>query len=169
MSYKKSLNLVRPNVRMQSKLARLNNQKSPVSGQGLASNYASPLPEIYEGHTQRIPRYSQYDQMDDDSDINGSLDTITDFCTQTDDNTGRLFEFKFNREPSNVEVKILSDVLRKWTEINEFETRLWGMFRRTLKYGDQFLFVIQKHKNGYGLIPQMLKRFWLMNKKVKKY
>ena len=138
MSYKKSLNLVRPNVRMQSKLARLNNQKSPVSGQGLASNYASPLPEIYEGHTQRIPRYSQYDQMDDDSDINGSLDTITDFCTQTDDNTGRLFEFKFNREPSNVEVKILSDVLRKWTEINEFETRLWGMFRKTLKYGDQF-------------------------------
>lgn len=138
MSYKKSLNLVKPNVRMNSKLARMNNQKSPVAGQGLASNYASPLPEIYEGHTQRIPRYGQYDQMDEDSDINGSLDTITDFCTQSDDNTGRLFDFKFHREPSNVEVKILNQVLRKWTEINEFDVRLWRMFRNTLKYGDQF-------------------------------
>jgi len=158
MSYRKEQMIVKPNARLKSKLKRMNGSPSPISGQGVGANYSSPLPEIYSGHTQRIPRYSQYQQMDEDADINGSLDTIADFCTQTDENSGRLFEINYNREPSNVEVKILNDVMRKWTKTNEFNTRLWRMFRSTLMYGDQF----------FIRDPETLKWMWVDPANVEK-
>ena len=39
-------------------------------------------PEVYSGQPNRVERYTQYDQMDQDSEINGALDTIAEFSTQ---------------------------------------------------------------------------------------
>ena len=140
MNYIKSMQIVSPKKRMQSSLNRINGQgkNSPVNGQGVSGNYSSVLPEIYAGHPQRIQRYAQYQQMDQDSDINGSLDTIADFSTQADATNGKLFEFNFDGEPSDTEVKILTMCLKKWTNLNEFQNRLWRIVRSTLMYGDQF-------------------------------
>lgn len=140
MSYKRTLQVVRPRTRMESRLNRLRNKGStnPVDGIGVGNNYSSVLPEIYAGHPQRIQRYAQYQQMDQDSDINGSLDTIADFSTQADETNEKLFEFSFDGEPSDTEVKLLNMCLKRWTKINEFQNRLWRIVRSTLMYGDMF-------------------------------
>ena len=46
------------------------------------SNYASTLPEVYVGHANRVERYSQYENMDVDSEVNAALDILAEFCTQ---------------------------------------------------------------------------------------
>ena len=65
--------------------------QSPLSNAGPRDNnsdvkyshYASHLPEVYVGHPNRIERYSQYENMDVDSEINAALDILAEFCTQT--------------------------------------------------------------------------------------
>ena len=75
---------------------------SPVSGNTASQgnyndfgkrNYSSYLPEVYTGHPNRVNRYSQYDSMDADSEINAALDIIAEFCTQmnTDNQTCLLY------------------------------------------------------------------------------
>lgn len=140
MSHKRSLQIVNPRTRMNSRLNSMRNSKNgnPVDNVGMGGNYSSVLPEIYAGHPQRIQRYGQYQQMDQDSDINGSLDTIADFSTQADEDNKTQFEFSFDGEPSDSEIKILKMCLKKWSKSNEFQNRLWRMVRSTLMYGDQF-------------------------------
>ena len=61
---------------------------APERGVGAAtSRYASWLPEVYAGSPNRLMRYIQYDQMDNDLEINAALDTIGEFGTQEDDQT----------------------------------------------------------------------------------
>lgn len=43
------------------------------------SNYASYLPAVYTGMTNRVDRYTQYDQMDTNIVINTGLDILADF------------------------------------------------------------------------------------------
>jgi len=107
-------------------------------GTGTSSNYASYLPLVYAGHPNRIQRYYQFDDMDRDSDINAALDTIADFSTQSEEQMDEPFEFRYNGEPNESEVKILKTMLAKWVKLNEFRKRLWYMFRDTLKNGDAF-------------------------------
>ena len=46
------------------------------------SNYASHLPEVYTGHTNRVQRYSQYENMDVDSEVEQCIRYSSEFCTQ---------------------------------------------------------------------------------------
>ena len=50
-------------------------------GQFGFKNYQSHLPEVYSGHPNRIERYNQYENMDNDSEINACLDIIAEFST----------------------------------------------------------------------------------------
>ncbi len=108
------------------------------AGTSTSSNFSSYLPLVYAGHPNRIQRYYQFDDMDKDSDINAALDTIADFSTLSEEHMDEPFEFKWNGEPNESEVKILKTMLSKWTRINNFRARLWYMFRDTLKNGDAF-------------------------------
>lgn len=105
---------------------------------GTSSKYSSYLPEVYAGHPNRIQRYYQYDDMDRDSDINAALDTIADFCTQSEEQNESPFIIHYNEEANETEVKLLTSYLKKWTKINDFKKRLWYIFRGCIKYGDQF-------------------------------
>ncbi len=105
---------------------------------GTSSKFSSYLPEVYSGHPNRVQRYYQYDDMDRDSDINAALDTIADFCTQSEEQIDEPFKVKYNGEANETEVKLLKTSLTKWVKINDFRSRLWEMFRKTIKYGDQF-------------------------------
>ena len=102
------------------------------------TRYSSWLPEVYAGSPNRLMRYVQYDQMDNDLEINAALDILAEFSTQDDDTTEQPFTFSFNEDPSETEMKILSKTLEQWCNLNDMRRRAFKMFRTTLKYGDQF-------------------------------
>jgi len=125
------------------KIANLNNV-SPISGGNNDSmnsfgvkNYQSSLPEVYVGHPNRIERYNQYEQMDADSEINAALDILAEFSTQTNIENGTAFDIDFKETPTDNEIKIVKEQLQQWCKLNEFDKRIFKLFRNTLKYGDQ--------------------------------
>ncbi len=107
------------------------------SGGGSTSRFQSWLPEVYSGMPNRVERYMQYDQMDMDSEINAALDTIAEFSTQFDDETGTPFNVVYKTEPSESESKILEQALRQWCNLNDWDRRMFKTFRNVIKYGDQ--------------------------------
>ena len=102
------------------------------------NRFHSWLPEVYTGQPNRVERYMQYDQIDVDSEVNAALDTLSEFCTQQRDNDHMAFEFNFKDEATEAEIEVLKKSLKQWSNINDWDTRLWRMMRSTLKYGDQF-------------------------------
>jgi hypothetical protein len=115
---------------------------SPISGKGrpgpARANYSSYLPDVYAGAPNRVDRYMQYDTMDMDSEVNAALDILTEFCTQKDKENRTPFQTFFKGSPTATEVKLLKDALQKWTKQQQFETRIFRIFRNTMKYGDCF-------------------------------
>lgn len=126
---------------------RTDGSMSPISGmnrpQGGSANdfafrnYQSSLPEVYSGHPNRVERYNQYEAMDMDSEINACLDIIAEFSTQVNDQNGTAFEIDFNDKPTDHEVDIIKKQLQQWTKLNQFDQRIFKLFRNTIKYGDQ--------------------------------
>ena len=113
-----------------------NNNNS--GGPGAAANQlASWLPEVYAGSPNRLIRYLQYDNMDNDTEINTALDTIAEFGTQEDDTSGLPFNIQYSSMPSDTETKILSKTLEQWCSLNQLYKRAFRIFRSTIKYGDQ--------------------------------
>ncbi|MCS7316695.1 MAG: portal protein [Candidatus Dojkabacteria bacterium] len=124
-------------ITLDKKISALQNQPDSPA---YANKFSSYLPEIYSGSSNRLERYQQYDQMDQDSEINASLDTIADFATSVPENSNLIFEIVFldSSSPTPVETNIIKQALIKWCKINKFSSRLWRIFRSTIKYGDQF-------------------------------
>ncbi|MBR20171.1 MAG: hypothetical protein CMA64_08540 [Euryarchaeota archaeon] len=116
---------------------------SPIGARGGSTpdlgfkNYQSTLPEVYIGHPNRIERYNQYESMDSDSEVNSAIDILAEFCTMKSPENGTPFKFKFKESPTETEVKVLSEQLKNWTSLNDFNKRIFKIFRNTLKYGDQ--------------------------------
>lgn len=102
------------------------------------ANYSSFLPDVYAGAPNRIDRYMQYDTMDMDSEVNAALDILAEFCTQKDKENGTPFHIFFKHKPTSTEVKLIKESLQKWCRQQQFETRIFRIFRNTLKYGDFF-------------------------------
>lgn len=105
-------------------------------GGNASAKYSSYLPEVYAGAPNRIQRYYQYDEMDRDSDINAALDTIADFCTQSEEQNDHPLLVNYLDEANETEVKLIKQMLTKWIKINDFKSRLWYIFRNTIKNGD---------------------------------
>jgi hypothetical protein len=76
--------------------------------------------------------------MDQDSEVNAALDILAEFCTQTNEENKTNFKFNFNKRATGTEVQILSQYLKQWCKNNEFETRMFRVFRNVFKYGDAF-------------------------------
>ena len=119
-------------------------------------NYGSRLPEVYTGHPNRIERYNQYEMMDVDAEINACLDIISEFSTQKNDHNKTPFMFDFKEDPTPHEVDLLKTQLQQWCKLNEFDTRVFKIFRNSIKYGDQ-LFVRD---------PENFKLYWVDMTKV---
>ena len=135
---------------------------SPLSAANLPassySNWQSNLPEVYIGHPNRVERYNQYEQMDMDSEVNAALDIIAEFSTQTKEETKSAFNLAFKEQPTENEVKIIKEQLQQWISLNEFNRRIFRIFRSVLKYGDQ-VFVRD---------PQTFKLYWVEMGKLTK-
>jgi hypothetical protein len=119
-------------------------------------NYMSRLPEVYTGHPNRIERYNQYEMMDVDAEINACLDIIAEFSTQRNEHNKTPFSFEFKEEPTPHEVELLTKQLQQWCKLNEFDVRMFKIFRNTVKYGDQ-VFVRD---------PENFKLYWVDMVKV---
>lgn len=100
-------------------------------------NYQSRLPEVYTGHPNRVERYSQYEMMDVDPEVNACLDILSEFSTQPNEHNKTPFDIKFNGDPTQTEVELISKQLQQWCKLNEFGDRIFKIFRNTVKYGDQ--------------------------------
>ena len=145
------------------KTANVGGSISPIHGDNATAsfgfkNYQSNLPDVYVGHPNRIERYNQYEQMDADSEINAALDILAEFCTQTNIENGTQFDINFNEKPTDNEIKIIKEQLQQWCKLNEFNNRMFRLFRNTLKYGDQ-VFVRD---------PENFKLYWTEMSKVTK-
>ncbi len=119
-------------------------------------NYGSRLPEVYTGHPNRIERYNQYEMMDVDAEINACLDIIAEFSTQKNEQNKTPFMFEFKEDPTQHEVELLKTQLQQWCKLNEFDNRVFKIFRNTIKYGDQ-VFVRD---------PENFKLYWIDMTKV---
>ena len=110
---------------------------NPSDASAKYSNYSSHLPEVYTGHTNRVQRYSQYENMDVDSEVNSALDILSEFCTQVNVENGTAFDIKWSEAPSDNEIDTIKKQLLNWNNLNDFNKRVFKIFRNTLKYGDQ--------------------------------
>jgi hypothetical protein len=119
-------------------------------------NYMSRLPEVYTGHPNRIERYNQYEMMDVDAEINACLDIISEFSTMKNEQNKTPFAFEFKDDPTPHEVELLKTQLQQWCKLNEFDVRLFKIFRNVIKYGDQ-IFVRD---------PENFKLYWVDMVKV---
>jgi Bacteriophage T4-like portal protein (Gp20) len=136
MSWKKHFRVANNNT--SGALSPIHGARGSLVNPGF-TNYGSLLPEVYAGHPNRVERYSQYETMDLDSEVNAALDILAEFCTQpNEDNT--FFDLDFKEDPTETETKILTKELQTWCSLNKFDSRVFKLFRNTLKYGDQ-LFV----------------------------
>jgi len=122
------------------------------------SNYSSYLPDVYIGSPNRVERYGHYNTMDLDSEVNAALDILAEFCTQRNDTNQTNFTFNFNKSATNTEVSILGQYLKQWTKMQEFETRMFRIFRNVFKYGDAFFIRDPETKKMFHMDPAKVKR-----------
>ena len=102
------------------------------------TNYSSYLPDVYTGSPNRIDRYSQYEVMDSDPEINAALDILAEFCTQKLKDGKSPFTVNWRSKATNSEVRILGEYLQQWNKLQLFDTRIFRIVRNTFKYGDSF-------------------------------
>jgi len=145
------------------KVADTSGQLSPISGVTSGTtgtvgfrNYQSNLPEVYTGHPNRIERYNQYEAMDMDSEVNACLDIISEFSTQTNEDNNTAFDLHYHETPTDNEIKIITQQLQQWVKLNEFDKRIFKIFRNAIKYGDQV----------FLRDPETFKLFWVETNKV---
>jgi hypothetical protein len=129
------------------------------SGSSTASaKFSSWLTDVYTGQPNRVDRYGQYDQMDLDSEVNAALDTIAEFCTQSDMETNLPFRIMWKEEPTDSESKVVQESLKKWCAINKMDQKLFRIFRSAIKYGDQFFLRDPESFELYWVAPAEVKR-----------
>jgi hypothetical protein len=165
MSYKKKFlnksGVSSPISGMNSNAGAWNGQDGSMSG-GYSNtdfgykNYMSRLPEVYTGHPNRIERYNQYEMMDVDAEINACLDIISEFSTQRNEHNKTPFSFEFKEDPTPHEVELLIKQLQQWCKLNEFDVRMFKIFRNVIKYGDQ----------AFVRDPENFKLYWIDMVKV---
>jgi hypothetical protein len=138
---------------------------SPISGRNggnqagpAKSNYSSYLPDVYVGSPNRVERYGQYNTMDLDSEVNAALDILAEFCTQINEENKTNFKFDFHKKATNTEVTILGQYLRQWCKLNQFETRMFRVFRNTFKYGDAIFVRDPETKKWFHVDPAKVTR-----------
>src|SRR6056297_345085 len=93
-------------------------------GASAVSKFSSWLPEFYQGPPNRLMRYMQYEQMDLDHEVNAALDTIADFSTHLDEDTGLPFEITYNDEATPSEKEVLMRSMKQWSNLNDFQHRI---------------------------------------------
>jgi hypothetical protein len=137
---------------------------SPLSSAGRSSanpsrtNYSSYLPDVYSGHPNRLERYSQYDTMDMDPEVNAAFDILAEFCTQSNEENGTPFQVFFKEQSTPTEVKLIKKYMQQWTKLNKFGVRMFKIIRNTFKYGDCFFIRDPETQSWFYIDPSKVDR-----------
>lgn len=137
---------------------------SPLSSAGRSSanpsrtNYSSYLPDVYSGHPNRLERYSQYDTMDMDPEVNAAFDILAEFCTQSNSENGTPFQVFFKEQSTPTEVKLIKKYMQQWTKLNKFGIRMFKIIRNTFKYGDCFFIRDPETQSWFYIDPSKVDR-----------
>ena len=134
MSYKKFLK----SVKSVAHLGVAGNTPSN-SFSGLYDKYKNYLPLVYQGTANRIERYAIYDGMEQDPIISWSLDIVSDFVSQSDDNEPFKIEYETFSELPSSQTQTIEKALDNWVKINSWKKRTFALTREILKYGDVIL------------------------------
>lgn len=130
-SYKKFLKSV---TLPHAKLGTIRKESDEATN--LYNKYRNYLPMIYQGPTNRTERYTIYDGMQQDPTINWSLDILTDFITQSDDDLPFHIKYSDNEDLPESQTSILEQALKNWCDENEWKKRIYNTVRDILVYGD---------------------------------
>ena len=120
---------------IKQKNAENKNDKADPSVSAMYNNAGA---QVYSGGTRRLDRYRFFDIMETDSTVDTSLNILTDFITQTNDNDEEPFEIRYTDEVSDKEVELLKNSLHLWCSTNKLDIKMFDYVRDTLKYGDTF-------------------------------
>ena len=131
-----------------SPLSVAGNQPGPAR-----TNYSSFLPDVYTGAPNRVERYGQYNVMDQDSEVNGALDILAEFCTQLNTQNKTSFTIDFKQTATGSEIKIIEQYLQQWHRQQNFETRMFKIVRNVFKFGDSFFIRDPETKTWYHVDP----------------
>ena len=157
MSWQRHMKLGRSKL---SNVPQSNSMKQPG---GSKTNFASYLPAVYTGLSNRVDRYKQYDQMDQDPEIRTALNIISDFCTQSSEDFGLPFQIKYKDTMGDTEVTTLEDRLESWDDLNQFKIRMYDIIRGILKYGDQFFIRDPETFEWYWVDPKNVDKIIVNN------
>ena len=100
------------------------------------SKYKNYLPVVYQGPQNRIERYAIYDGMEQDPIISWSLDIVSDFVSQSDDNEPFKIEYSVSNELPGTQTQTIEAELDNWIKLNSWKKRAFSIVRDVLKYGD---------------------------------
>lgn len=133
---------------------------SPLSGRKFGgtpgparTNYSSFLPDVYTGSPNRVERYGQYNVMDLDSEVNAALDILAEFCTQKNKQNNTPFIIEYKTDATNSEITVIQKYLQQWCKLQDFETKMFRVFRNVFKYGDQFFVRDPETKRWFHVDP----------------
>lgn len=125
-----------------------------VGDQGVYANYTW-YQRLVQGSASRLTRYREYDLMDNDVEISRSLDTIAEEMIGSDPNSDLPLELIIEGEkeqniPTSM-VMTLRASLRYWSDLHDWNIRLFKIARVAIKYGDCF-FIRQKETQKWEYV-----------------
>ena len=132
------------------------------------TNYSSYLPDVYSGSPNRVERYGQYNTMDMDSEVNAALDILAEFCSQLNKQNDTNFKLDFKQKATNSEMTILRQYLQQWCKHNNFNKRIFRIFRNVFKYGDAFFIKDPETKKWFHVDPAKVSRIIVNESEGKK-
>ena len=111
---------------------------------------------LVQGSATRLTRYREYDIMDNDVEVTRALDTIAEEMTPFNPSTRLPLDIEIQiEEGMQVEDTLIMTIraaLRHWSDIHDWNSRLFKVARNTIKYGDCFFKKQSPHK-GWEWIP----------------
>jgi hypothetical protein len=98
--------------------------------------------QVLRGPGSRSQSYKQYDAMDTDIDIARSLDIIAEEMSTKDEKSKLPFLIEYqkedNQDVSDSTTVTLRQAVRQWSELQDFQKRIFQVARCLVKYGDCF-------------------------------
>ena len=90
------------------------------------------------------------------------------FVHKVNDENSTNFKFRFNKKATNSEITILGQYLKQWNKLQQFETRMFRIFRNTFKYGDAIFVRDPETKKWFHVDPANLTRIIVNESEGKK-
>jgi len=106
--------------------------------------------------------------MDMDSEVNAALDILAEFCSQLNKQNDTNFKLDFKQKATNSEMTILRQYLQQWCKLNNFNKRVFRIFRNVFKYGDAFFIKDPETKRWFHVDPAKVSRIIVNESEGKK-